>query len=604
MEYGKRLLNDWVNWWALRRRKRRGCRQTTIGCLGLMLLLLLLGCGLLVWWVSALDVARADEDDALSVLLLVDNSESMFSLNGVGSDPGLLRVDAARLFISYLGIDDGTAVHECGVLFFGTTAELVAPLTPLDSDARRQTLYSQIAQPPRMGWTDQAEALRLALAEAQTAANQPVLVMLTDGKGEPQEGLTAVGREAYIEEVRQLGEELTAQKIPVFIILLANEATDADPEIAGRWRPLWQTLAAATGGSFFEARQPEELVGIYHDVVVQLTANQTETIIRSAEVAAAGLRETVSVEPDLVRLTLVISKSDPSLTVTVLSPDGTPLRPSTPNVRFAGSPAEAVWAIDNPPAGEWTIQANGAGHVTVWKDYQPAPASATPLPPPTITASPPATTTPTPLPAATAIAAPPTAVSASPTTIATGGWRGAASAEPAPSAGPTTPLSWFWLLLLGLFLALGVRYQRHRRQRPFVDGVLRLLSGPGFSNSEQVIELDTWRRPRLTIGTAPADLPLADFVGKFTLTTGKAVDGVGGMDGEVQILLGKSAVGDGPEPKGVLVNGRSLTASHPLQDMDVITAGPTTLRYENLRLRPVVRRPVKTGLVKPRNALR
>jgi hypothetical protein len=137
---------------------------------------------------------------------------------------------------------------------------------------------------------------------------------------------------------------------------------------------------------------------IYHDIVVALTGSQTAGPIVQADVGAAGLRQTVSVELNLNRLTFVISKSDPDLTVFILQPDGVPLDIAMPNVRRAGSPNEEIWVIDSPTTGDWAILISGAGQVMVWKDYQPAPTTPTPLPTATLrsTVTPSPTVTPLP----------------------------------------------------------------------------------------------------------------------------------------------------------------------------------------------------------------
>ena len=139
----------------------KGCRQWSLGCLLIVLLFVGLLCGLLTFLLKPRSVSAAGEEP-LAVWLLIDNSNSMYEKDGVGSDPDLLRLDAARLFLSYLGVDEQDLVHQAGVIFFGTGAETVVPLTPLTDDENRAALFSQISDPPRMGWTDHLVALQLA----------------------------------------------------------------------------------------------------------------------------------------------------------------------------------------------------------------------------------------------------------------------------------------------------------------------------------------------------------------------------------------------------------------------------------------------------------
>lgn len=382
-------------------RRTKSALFRVMTCVLLVALLLALACAGLFFLVHSAIAEDADIAEPLAVQLLIDNSNSLFEMGGVGSDPDLLRIDAARLFISYLGVDDGQAIHRCGVIYFGDTARVVVPLTDLTDATRRQEMFSLLADPPRMGWTDQAEALTLARQELSAASGRPAVIMFTDGKPEWDETPTTAERETVVARLRAESEALRQANIPLFIVLLANEATDADPEIADFWRPLWEELTGATRpGRFYVVRQPDDLPSIYHDIVLTLTGGRTDGAVLAAEVGPEGIRESVSVEPNLARLTLVVSKSAPELIVTILYPDGTPLSEGATGVRHAGTAGvtrEEVWVVDEPSAGEWTVLISGEGRVTVWKDYRPQP-----TPTPTLTPSATSSPTATPLPSPTA----------------------------------------------------------------------------------------------------------------------------------------------------------------------------------------------------------
>ncbi|MCA9936946.1 MAG: VWA domain-containing protein [Anaerolineales bacterium] len=270
-----------TNWHKRIGRKRRGCRRLSLGCASLLLLLALVACGLLFWVMvfqpQTAAAAYLTPDNLLAVTLLIDNSHSMFELGGQGSDPQLLRLDAARLFISYLGVDNPQADHACSVIFFGSEAQVVVPMTRLADDQRRQDIYHLIQNPPRMGWTDHVAALALAQSQplAEPIGRQPAFILLTDGKPDWSNEATEAEKQAYAARLRQVSQQLTQSETPLFIILLANDATDADPDIARIWQPLWQEMAAATApGQFYEARQADDLVSIYHDIVVILTGGR------------------------------------------------------------------------------------------------------------------------------------------------------------------------------------------------------------------------------------------------------------------------------------------------------------------------------------------
>ncbi|MCX7668520.1 MAG: hypothetical protein N2439_00415 [Anaerolineae bacterium] len=122
------------------------------------------------------------------IVLVIDHSPSMWDCDGVGTDPQLLRVDAARLFIQYLGADS-VAMHRLAVLHFGGEVVPVAPLTDLSTSCGRAVatnwakrwarLAGELAagQGPGLGWlgeeTTTEEDIRrglMAWAEDQAAA--------------------------------------------------------------------------------------------------------------------------------------------------------------------------------------------------------------------------------------------------------------------------------------------------------------------------------------------------------------------------------------------------------------------------------------------------
>lgn len=384
---GLRILSHPVRAWG---RFRLGCRFVLM----LLLLLACLGCAALGLLVKQ---ATAGEPGA-DVMLAIDNSNSMFDKSGLGSDPELRRIEAAQMFISYLGADSGSSSHRLGVIFFGGEAVEVVPLTPLASDDRRTMMSSLIDEPQRMEWTDPAAALTLsreAVLATGEQGRQRVVVLLTDGRPEWDNDPTPEERRAVIDDLRQIGERYSEDGINLFVILLANEATDADPEIAETYVPLWRGLTEAAGGAFYRVRQADDLFSIYHDILLTLSPSQSVGPVVDAILEGTPKHETISIEPNLGRVTYLVRRSNSDVTVTVHRPNGQVLRPQDSDVRHAGWGTTAIWAVTRPQAGEWQVRMDGQGSVTVWKDYLRLPEEATrptptPLPPspvPTITPS-------------------------------------------------------------------------------------------------------------------------------------------------------------------------------------------------------------------------
>lgn len=365
----------------LGQRLRRCC--LVVGC-GFSLVVLVLTL-LIILLVLTVDRAFGQAPPGDAVVLLIDNSNSMYDLRGIGSDPDLLRIEAARLFVASLGVDADEADHWLGVIFFGGDAQAVVPLTPLRDDTRRGEIAELIARPERMRWTDPNEALELAhtmlFDDSALTAHRPVVILLTDGKpqwsGQPAEDEVS----AYVARTRELTARFRERGAAIFVVLLANEATEGDPEITQRYRPLWQEIASATPpGRFYELRSADDLISVYHAIVVALSGARTDGAVVEAQATGDTLRWPVAVEAGLARVAFVVYKSEPDLAVGILRPDGRRVNPTDPRVRLAGQGRHQVWAVDAPEAGLWTVLINGRGRVTVWKDYWPVTSAPSPMP--------------------------------------------------------------------------------------------------------------------------------------------------------------------------------------------------------------------------------
>jgi len=296
----------------------------------------------------------------------------------VGSDPGLLRVQAANLFIAYLGVDTARTGNRLGVVHFGGQSELVVPLTPLDSPGQRRSIQAAIADPRRLDWTDPLEALQLAYRTLfphgqRDPDRQPVVILLTDGKPElPDTGTSQ--RAAYVADLRALVDRFRERGCPIFTIALSNAATDADPDIQTVYRNLWQEIAARTPpAEYHEARTADDLPRIYHAVVARLVGAEAD--VPAIEVPVSGqVTRTLIVDAGLARMTLVVLRSDPALEVRLLRPGGAPARSDDPDVRHAGVPGstrEEIWSVAEPRPGRWTLELRGHGTVLIWQDAIP-----------------------------------------------------------------------------------------------------------------------------------------------------------------------------------------------------------------------------------------
>lgn len=586
------MMTQLLNIGPFKRIKRR-----IVGCCLIIVIAFLLACSL----VFGLGVYLAREAAAQSaspmrydILLLIDNSNSMYEKNGQGSDPDFLRIEAARLFLNYLGVDSGEAVHRLGVIFFGGEAQLVVPLTPLTNDNRRAELSQMIDHPSRMTWTNPQAALELAETTFKAAADtsaQHAVVLLTDGKPEWNTTPTVAEKQLVIKQLQAVAARFTENGIPIFIILLQNSATDGDPEITQLYTPLWQQIAAASSpGQFFLARRGEDLLDIYHNIVVTLTGRHSAGVVLQTQVETETI-EPVMVEPGLEQVTFVIRKSNTAITTHILLPNSTPLTPIQPGVQYGGHPGhnlEEIWAISHPVPGIWQIRLNGQGQVTVWKDFYPAqPTStftATPPPTPSHTTTPTVTARPTATASATLTPSP--HVTRTPTPASTV----LPTLTSAPSSTSTHVVerittnsvqdhndtwgTWVGIGCIGLpIIGGGWLALRHRQSRPQLTGVLRLLTSHTIGSTQTRIDLDAlecrefWLSSQLTDQTGSS--PGVRLTARFD------------SDSDLSVVLVVTPGRDEP----VLVNNRPIRSEWSLRDGDVIDLDGTKYKYENLRHR-------------------
>ena len=666
-------------------RRLRGC------CLALVLiglLLILATCVGVGWGIGR--VAAALNGDGLDVILVIDQSNSLWELGGLGSDPQMLRMEGARLFATYLGMDSTGKDYRLGVIFFGTHPTLVMPLTPLADPTGRQDVLSALSQQPEpMGWTDINAALSLAYqelfeSELMDPTHATAVVLFTDGRPQTEELGTPAASDAYLTDLQAWITRFTDQGTAVFTVLLGNSITDADPQIRDVYRPLWVGLAeSGIGVRFYDARSSEDLAAIYHDVAVQLHRGRSQGTILD-QIVDGATQIMVEIPAGWKWANFVIQKSDPNLEVSILRPDGSPLQAGDPDLQYMGEPGQTrheVWSVEHPPEGQWIVQARGQGMVTVWLDYQLLPATPTPVPTvaptPTETPSPAPTWTPTstgipspsptwmptvtPLPTSTWTPVPST--TPTPLRVAqarlevlepgvngryprgkpvqvvvrfAGGDVGNTSAyltwegrpEPVPvlltadgsglligqtpsldAAGiytltvrqvsdlgrgvilqdeaqvpfivEPTGLPWSWILTAGVLAisaGAGGLWWRHRN-RPLVEGTLRLVQGPRLEKAGQSWELGQLGQGSVSLGRAAGcDVVLAhDLEVPFQVAIIRAQHDA---NGHVQPTL-TDVSGDGV----VLINGQPAGKDHKLNDGDLIRIGSYLLRYENLPLR-------------------
>jgi hypothetical protein len=525
-------------------------RIVRAGCLGILLfgLLAILGACVALGWglsrVAAADPPLAEHDEpprGLDVGLVIDQSDSLWTMGGTGSDPQGLRMLAARLFAARLAVERERPVR-LAVVHFGSEARLALPLATL-SGADASLEAGALGAPPPMGWTDIGAALAVAEAELfegprAAAATRKALVVFTDGLPQTPELGSPDALSEYLAVLERRVRRLQQRGTAVFTVLLRSAATDADPLLEQVYRPFWAQLAERGASPFYDLRAAADVAAAYHDIAARLGAGTARGAVLD-QVVAGRVRVPVTVPAGWRRATFVALRGGGDLGITVAGPDGRPLDawvggPADPPPAGGGGQIQ-VLSVEDPPPGLWTVQADGQGAASVWLDYVPG---LPPAPAPAVPSS-----GPPPAPADTLVPGP--------------GWL-ALGALPLAALGS-------WVVVV----------RRRRAGGPCLDGTLRLL--PGTTDAaRRVWQLTDPRRRTLTLDLTPAgggQPPGARDVGPLSLRLERR----GGRTGPGETWLIPLGQVD-----GVRVNGRPAAGGARLTGWDDIEIGGRRLRYENL----------------------
>lgn len=276
---------------------------------------------------------------AIDLMVIIDNSGSMFALNA-GNDPEFLRLTGAKLFMARLGFGQSNeAAYQLGLVNLGSPSTLISPLGPLLN--RREALAQAIANPQPSDYTELIPALELAYTELSQSpprqpANHPAIVLLTDGRPNPPLNQS----EADIR--RLLAQHPT---VPLFVILLQNTPFE-DLGYADYIR-FWQNLAQENPHIVaYHLRHSAEIPQTYNAIIAQLQ----NTIPARSSTLQAGQSLPIYVNEYVQDIILTLIHPSNTLTATspllrLSDPTGAAVQLTQPGVshyRSAASPIEVI----------------------------------------------------------------------------------------------------------------------------------------------------------------------------------------------------------------------------------------------------------------------
>ncbi len=319
--------------------------------------------------------AGAQSTAQLDLMIVVDHSTSM-CCPPTRNDPNAERMRFARLFVSLLGVDQLGTDYRLGFVYFGTDANLIAPLSPVAQTADREALFNRIGldqDAPNMIWTDIAQALRVARAELEQNGRptaKKAVVLLTDG--EPRldgwQGSPNLDQllDAYINELRAYIDGQWGDNIPLFTVAFSQEAFKEDPDYQV-YKNLYEELAYLTGApgdhGYQEARSADDLGQIYFNIISSLLGIEGLTLEPPVPVPVT---KQFQIDSGLAQIIFVVLKDNPDIAVTVTDPSGNVIvcgPGGTPNVACGRSQREESIGITTPQPGIWTVSLTGQGFI-------------------------------------------------------------------------------------------------------------------------------------------------------------------------------------------------------------------------------------------------
>jgi len=268
--------------------------------------------------------------ERISVALIIDASERMLA-----HDSGNQRLAAADAFVDAARPGDSIAV-----VTFNDSAEIVAPLRTINSDADRQALKDVIDAIGAAGPTNLNAALRAGRRALNDGRGPGAAILLSDGQHTAAEPYDPGGDDPY-----------ASRGWPIYTVGLGGSV---DLTRMG-------AIAFDTGGRFTILTQPDDLAVAHGQLAQHLLHNRR---LRGAarHVETGDDRSLAVVVPEDVASARFFAgwpAGDVALTLT--APSGRRIPAPTPelDVVAASGPTYSLFTIAYPEPGTWTVTVHG-----------------------------------------------------------------------------------------------------------------------------------------------------------------------------------------------------------------------------------------------------
>jgi Mg-chelatase subunit ChlD len=283
---------------------------------------------------------NGDYTSKVDVVFVVDASKSM-----VASDPQGLTAEAMKMFIDMCHIkgDKGGMVAYSG----GITREYA--LSELNSADSKAALKETLTSLSLGDWTDIGLGLKKGVSvmrDGHIAGHKPILVLLSDGKNDPQRDKTASQ-----DDLAAAITEAKAQGFPVYTIGLNADGTVDENQL--------KYISSETGGRYFTTGNANNLPQILREIYAEsssLKVSQQTAITGngSFQDVAINIPDSNNVEANIT----LISASPVELKLT--NPAGKAVAIPSDNVVYSKSSKYSMIKLVSPAKGSWKLSVKGA----------------------------------------------------------------------------------------------------------------------------------------------------------------------------------------------------------------------------------------------------
>jgi len=283
---------------------------------------------------------NAEYASKVDVMFLLDASKSM-----TASDPQGLSAEAVKMFIDMCHIKGDKG----GMVAYSGNIVREAPLSYLNSEGDKTALKNTLTNLQLGNWTDIGLGLKRAVSavkEGHDANNKPIIILLSDGKNDPQRSKTASQ-----DDLAAGLNEAKFQNIPVYTIGLNADGTVDKAQL--------EYISNETGGKSFITNNANDLPQILRDIFAEssrLKISQHVTVTGTGEYqdVPINIPDSNIVESNIT----ILSYYPVELALTDYS--GNAVAIPSEKVIYTKSNRYSMVKLVSPGKGTWTLKAKGS----------------------------------------------------------------------------------------------------------------------------------------------------------------------------------------------------------------------------------------------------